>query len=107
MENLRSSGIECESRPGCGSRNGCAVCVLPRVVVRRAAAYRSSALHIRGAHPTIRTLFAEVHPVQTSSPRPKEPRTFNWLGGLGAEGLHRGTVVVAEPDRGAAPTRGA
>ena len=102
MENLRSSGIECEPRPGCGSRNGCPLCG------------RSGVLLSGGPLPVGRvrcTSAGSTRTIETFSPgsipsgRSRRARKCPHLqlpGGVGADDLHRGTVVVAEPDRVAA-----
>ena len=98
----RSSGIDCEPRPGCGSQNGYARCGRSAVVLSAARCLSVE----RGAHP--RGPPDDLDVLRRGSPRPdvlalpEMAPHFHLLQGGGADDLHRGTVVVAEPGPGAA-----
>ena len=93
-------GIECEPGPGCGSRNGCALWAFGVFCPAGRVASIECVAHPR-VQPAICTFSPGSIPSGRSPPCPKMPAP-SIAGGVGADDLHRGTVVVAEPDRVAA-----
>jgi hypothetical protein len=99
MENLRSSGIECEPRPGCGSRNGCAVWAVP-VCCCPAARCPVGRVRCTSAGSSRRSVGFRRAPSRPDVPRRARKCPHLQLPeGVGADDRHRGTVVVAKPDR--------
>src|SRR3954447_14257236 len=104
METLQSYRIKC------GPRLAEWVEAPPVWAFRRVVVHRPAALSVECVGPP-RGPPDDVDVLRRGPPRPdvlalpEIAPLFHLLQGAGAEDLHRGTFVVAEPDRGAASSR--